>query len=61
MMEKQFTLIISSLGNNNYSINFRCWVLDANGNQETIASKVENSITLEQALTEQGNFITENK
>lgn len=60
-MEKQFTLIISSLGNNNYTINFRCWFIDINGNQETIISKVENSITLEQALIEQENFITENK
>jgi hypothetical protein len=60
-MKKQFTLIISSLGNDNYTINFRCWVLTSNGDQETISSKVDNSLTFEQALTEQENFINENK
>lgn len=60
-MEKQFSLIISSIPNNTYAVNFRCWVLNENGNQETLAFMVESAITFEQALTLQENFITENK
>jgi hypothetical protein len=60
-MDKQFSLIIGSLGNNQYSINFRCWLLNENGNQETLAFMVESAITFEQALTLQENFIIENK
>jgi hypothetical protein len=56
----QFTLIISSQNNNLYSINFRCWVINNDGNQETIDSKVDNGISLEDALTNQTNFIQKN-
>lgn len=60
-MEKKFTFIISAITNNNYSINFRCWVIDAEGNQENLAILVDNGISLDDALISQNNFITENK
>lgn len=60
-MDKKFTFIISAITNNNYSINFRCWITDAEGNQENIAVLVDNGISLDDALLLQNNFITENK
>jgi hypothetical protein len=60
-MNNQFTLIISSSNNDNYSINFRCWILNSEGNQETIDSKVDNGITLQESIDKQNEFIQKNK
>jgi hypothetical protein len=60
-MDKQFSLIIGSSGNNQYSTNFRCWYLNADGNQETIAAESSFGLTLDQALANQEIFINTNK
>ena len=60
-MKNRFTLIISAVTETSYTINFRCWVIDDEGNQQTIAVLIENNISLDEALISQTNFITENK
>jgi hypothetical protein len=60
-MDKQFSLIISSSGNNMYSINFRCWIFNQDGQQETIAVLVDFNKSLDDALAEQTSFINTNK
>lgn len=60
-MKNRFTLIISAITETSYTINFRCWIIDEEGNQQTIAVLVENDISLNDALIAQTNFITENK
>jgi hypothetical protein len=60
-MINRFTLIISAITESSYTINFRCWIIDGEGNQQTIAVLVQNNISLDDALIAQTNFITENK
>lgn len=60
-MKNRFTLIISAITETSYTVNFRCWIIDEEGNQQTIAVLSKNDISFDEALSEQTNFITENK
>ncbi len=44
-----------------YSINFKCWIFNQDGQQETIAVLVDFNKSLDDALAEQISFINTNK
>jgi hypothetical protein len=57
---REYSFYISSKGNDKYTISYKSWEKDEEGNQINVKTKMDFGLTLEKAVEEQTKFIENN-
>lgn len=56
-MENKYSFVINNTHDNLYVLVATAWTLDVDGNKQEVKSQTFVNLTLQQAFTEQANFI----